>query len=411
MQGKLSTAQKRAQVRSMLERSLDDHEKYIAEDVASCDGLRYANPDSTQKVRHLILTGATGFLGVYILRSLLQRDGLRITCLVRATDDQNARDRIVKALHEIGAHALPTDHLDVIAHDISHPPEETSGLMSAALQADVIINSAARVNFTDRYSHARAANADGVRHLLKLARRGIRLHHVSTPAVFAPSVFAGQIISEVSTPQIAQFESAHGYCQSKLAAELMIRAAAEAGLSAMVYRPGMIGWDTETGHYNKADFLTQFISASLRVGALPDITIGLSVAPVNYVAETIVSCVFREAGALKQLHLFGESMSIGMLSSYLRQAGAQVELVDYGTWLERIDSDAGGPLGPLSLLLPARFEENHENRPPSLLRSLANDTGTVVSDALTRKHLINAGITPPKNSTLNFKTFLRKLFA
>jgi thioester reductase-like protein len=405
----LSVAQKRAMARQMLLRQPDDSAARIAADAASARGLAFRPVASGRIVRHVILTGATGFLGAYLLRDLLRTPGVQVTCLARAADDAAARTRVMAALAGTGAADPGPDRLRALAHDLAAQPGGNAALAEAVRSAEALVNCAARVNFTDRYGQARAANVEAVRHLLGLAQGGLRFHQVSTVAVFATGAFAGRRVTEATPPAIAPFASAHGYCQSKLAAELMLRTAAEAGLGATLYRPGLIGWDTVTGRGNAADFLTHFLAASLRIGALPRIPIALSIAPVGYVAEAIVATVLADAQRAGPLHLLGEApMPMPEVAAALAAAGRPVDLVGYDDWLARLDADAESPLRPLSLLLPDRFADDADARPPSLFDSLSTDRGVPIDDARTRAGLARLGVALPRNAALNFAAYLKE---
>ncbi|MFZ5965182.1 SDR family oxidoreductase [Thalassococcus sp. BH17M4-6] len=408
MQTLISTGQKRAVTLQMLQQGAPEVDAKIAADAALGRDIVYAPAPAAAPVQHVVLTGATGFLGVHVLAALLQSGGPRVTCLTRGRDDAEAEARVLAALKDTGAPIANLSRLRVLAHDLSRSLQDTPGLLPRIAQADTIINCAARVNFTDRYMQARGANVLSVRHLLHLASLGMRMHHVSTVAVFSPAAFAGAEVTEDTPPRIAAFGAAQGYAQTKLAAELMLQEAAENGLQTTIYRPGLIGWDSRTGHGNHADFLTHFITGSIRVGALPDIGIRLSIAPVDYVAGAIVGTALQGGADIPALHLVGESaLSMADLAQHLTAAGPPVARVPYEDWLARIDADAQSPLRPLALLLPPNFPDDPAARVPSLLDGMAADSGPHLSDHQTRAGLPGTGV-PGTGGDLNFSTFLKR---
>src|SRR5882672_3820860 len=55
-----------------------------------------------QACGHVLLTGATGFLGRQMLRELLADGVLEVTCLIRASDDREARLRLDETMRLAG---------------------------------------------------------------------------------------------------------------------------------------------------------------------------------------------------------------------------------------------------------------------------------------------------------------------
>ena len=148
--------------------------------------------------RHVLLTGATGYLGTYLLRRLLARPDRAVTVLVRAADDQAARGRLSAALgHYFGmtgaASLLAHPLLRVRAGDLRH---SDLGLGHAGIDAladglDAILHSAANVSHIGHYRDFLTDNVQATAHLVDLAERRGRyagggtadLHLISTLSV------------------------------------------------------------------------------------------------------------------------------------------------------------------------------------------------------------------------------------
>ena len=137
-------------------------------------------PGPSAEVRTVLLTGATGFLGRYLVLEWLERmelvDGTLI-CLVRAKSDEDARRRLDKTFDsgdpELLRHfqELAADHLEVVAGDKG---EANLGLDQQTWQrladtVDLIVDPAALVNAVLPYSELFGPNVVGTAELIRIA--------------------------------------------------------------------------------------------------------------------------------------------------------------------------------------------------------------------------------------------------
>ncbi|HEY2663894.1 MAG TPA: amino acid adenylation domain-containing protein, partial [Candidatus Binataceae bacterium] len=118
--------------------------------------LRNVRPDRAAATtpRGAFLTGATGFVGAFLLRALLDRTDGPVRCLVRARGDDEGRERLAQAL---AAYRLPVTGLGrviPIAGDLARPQLGLSAQDFAALGAEVgsIYHNGAAINFAFPYS-------------------------------------------------------------------------------------------------------------------------------------------------------------------------------------------------------------------------------------------------------------------
>jgi len=197
---------------------------------------------------YLLLTGATGLLGSYLLGNAL-RAGRRVAVLLRPTRAESIEQRIetvVARWEREAGYALPRPHL--LEGDL-HQPElglDSRQLRWVARHCDTVLHSAASLTFESgpRDAEPWRSNLDGTRHALELCRRaGIRqFHHVST--AYVCGVREGRVLeSELDVGQ----SFANHYEQSKLEAEKLVRSAAHLD-PPTIYRPSIIVGDSRTGY-------------------------------------------------------------------------------------------------------------------------------------------------------------------
>ncbi|WP_326695366.1 AMP-binding protein [Streptomyces sp. NBC_01387] len=208
---------------------------------------------------HVLLTGATGYLGRHVLTELADQ-GARVTCLVRGRSDAEAARRLGGA--------------EVIAGDITR---EGLGLSPAGLArartARVVVHAAADVRLVASPAELERTNIAGVRQLLDWIDAhapGARLHHISTLAVAGGVAGPARRFSEADLRIGQSFRTP--YEKVKFGAEETVRAWAASGGQAYIHRSGHIAAHSRTGAFqdNIADNrVYQTVRGYVLAGAAP----------------------------------------------------------------------------------------------------------------------------------------------
>jgi amino acid adenylation domain-containing protein/thioester reductase-like protein len=315
-------------------------------------------PPDWQQPADILLTGATGFLGVHLLRDLLATTSARVHCLVRARDAGHGLERIAQAAEQYELGVLPLDRVVPLAGDLAQPD---LGLLrdtfeDLARRVDVIHHTGALVNFIYPYSELRAANVTGTRELIRLAGlyRGIPLHYVSTAAVLAGFGRAGvREVTEDTPLAYAEYLSV-GYVESNFVAEEMLRNAARRGLPVAIYRPlDIVGehrggaWNTSTEIYAMIRFITD-------AGIAPDIDLPLDFAPADVCAAAISYIATHVPATGKTYHLASPKRALlGSLTDRLRYFGFAIQEISYQKWVDALLRYAAGhPSHPMTPFVP-----------------------------------------------------------
>jgi phthiocerol/phenolphthiocerol synthesis type-I polyketide synthase E len=289
----------------------------------------------------ILLTGATGFLGGHLLKQLLVDGQTTVACLARAADDADALTRIRAALSKYGlwedefaARIVP------LAGDLELPLWGWEAKKFAAIAAMVrsIYHCGAVVHFTYPYAQLKSANVSGTREVLRMAcaEHLKPLHHVSTLAVFAPSYYSDQLISE-DTPAGPAEQLSTGYSQSKWVAERLIMNAQKAGLPVTIYRPGAVLGDTQTAISRPSDFVWRMLKGAIQLGTAPHLTTGIPAAPADYVAAAIVKLSTMPESSGKTLHLIDpQPLGWAQIFQAARDAFFTLEEMPYVDWYARL---------------------------------------------------------------------------
>ena len=199
------------------------------------------------EVKEVLLTGATGFVGRFVLRDLLSMEGgLVVHCLVRATDGERGLQRLRGALEEADMwDEAFAARIRVVIGDVG---EARFGLSRAAFddlarRIDAVHHFAAEVSLSASYLAIRKANAFSMRNILELCLRTRLKHlfHASTMGVYPQyfcdfaNEFADRRIDHQGQPDLGEMKrmfplSIGGYSWSKLVAEQSVLYAHQAGL-------------------------------------------------------------------------------------------------------------------------------------------------------------------------------------
>ncbi|MBE9178530.1 amino acid adenylation domain-containing protein [Oculatella sp. LEGE 06141] len=326
---------------------------------------------SQSEPRHVLLTGATGFLGVFLLHELLQQSSAIIYCLVRATNVESGQQKLDKALNAYGLEGdRHSSRIIPIIGDLSQPRLGLSTAQFNALadQIDVIYHNGATVNHTAPYASLKAANVFGTQEVLRLAcqSRVKPVHFISTISVFSSADIGSDtngstLIDEWS--DLGDRPPADGYTQSKWVAEKLVAIARDRGLPVSIYRPGRISGHSQTGVFNPNDFLYKLIMGCIQLGSAPVGDMRLDILPVDYVSKAIIHLSRQPESCNNAFHLIHlNPVSSQLLLDQIRSVGFLIEQLPYEQWrshlLQIAERSPDHPLYPLIPLFPARTAES-----------------------------------------------------
>ncbi|MFI5534068.1 amino acid adenylation domain-containing protein [Kitasatospora sp. NPDC051853] len=307
-------------------------------------------PDDPSDV---LLTGATGFVGAFLLERLLRATSARIHCPVRAVDPAHAERRVLAAMAGFGLEPGPADRDRLVCFpaDLALPglglPEAHAAELAARL--DLVLHNAAQVNFLYPYRSLRATNVDGTREVIRLAaRRRVPVHLMSTVAVVAGFGTAGVAEVGEDLPLDHADRLTMGYAESKWVAEGLLRRAAELGLPTAVHRPYEVTGDRRRGVCNTDTAICSLFKTIAETGLAPDIALPMDFVPVDHLAEAVVHIATTRPADGRVYHLTNPRPA--MLADVLermRAAGCELTVLPYDRWVgELVRHVARHPTSP-----------------------------------------------------------------
>jgi thioester reductase-like protein len=365
----LSLSEKRELLKQLLKQKTNFSQPFNPEAEAVLDITIYPEAFSTKqctKPKFIFLTGATGFLGAYLLSDLLQQTQATIYCLVRSSHVEKAKIKLQKNLE---SYCLWQENfysrIIPILGDLSQPflGLSTETFQRLASKIDTIYHSAAVLNFICPYSTLKPSNVLGTQEVLRLACqvKVKPVHYVSSFAVFESYAHSQKVVREENEPCGEGIYL--GYSQSKWVAERLAIIARFRGLPVCIYRSPLISGHSETGIWNTNDFTCRTIKGCIQMKAFPKLDYLLDIVPVDYVSKSIVHLSMQEEALSKTFHLNNpRPIDWSKLVSYINSVGFPVEEISYNAWQERASKDIRSVENSIYLLLPFFVERWSEEQ-------------------------------------------------
>lgn len=344
--------------------------------------------------RHLLLTGATGYLGAHLLDELLRElPDTTLYCLVRADDPESGLRKLaaVMTTYRIDTTDL-AERVRIVPGRLDRPGLgiDTASWHALASTVDLILHCGAQVNFVYPYHALRGTNVLGTREVLRLAcaDRAKAVHYVST----LDTLMHGSSPEITEDTVVEAVDVVGGYDQTKWVGEQLVRRAGGRGLPVVVHRPGTMLGHSITGAANPADYTCLLLKGCIELGIGPDHDIGLPLVPVDYVSRAIVRVARHPRSFGRAFHYPGPaSVPLRRIWQWVIEAGYPLRVVPDDEWRAALRAvDPGNALYPVVPLLLR--EELADPRGGAGRRVHAAGTDAVLS---------GSGVTcPPMDRTL-----------
>ena len=299
---------------------------------------------------NILLTGATGFLGAYILHDAFMRQTpYHVYAHVRASSHEEAMARIRNTCTAYGLwHEwwATEGNLEVVLGDLEKPRlgMDLADYGKITKDATMIIHNGARVHWLNPYERLKAANVQSTLECIKLCTVGKpkRLVFVSSTSALDTEHYVaqsdeGMTVLESDDLEGSRQDLATGYGQTKWVSEKLINTACSRGLNAVIIRPGYVMGDAQSGVSNTDDFLVRMLKGCVQVGARPDVTNTINMVPVTHVAQKVLgAAIWADKGTVSHVEAHPR-LTFNQFLSTLEHAGYTVPLVSYGNWKQMVE--------------------------------------------------------------------------
>ena len=299
-----------------------------------------------QELGNVLLTGATGYLGIHILRELIDSDANNIYCLVRGKNQEAAEGRLRALMFYYFSDAFKDlfgKRLHIVLGDVTSDFGE-------GLEVDTVFNCAAIVKHFSEGTEIEDVNIGGAQRCVDYClKNGAKLVHVSTAST--RGLWAGEVKDDIFTEQclyLGQFLG-NKYIYSKFMAErLILDAIARHGLNAKIMRVGNLAARSTDGEF-QANFHTNSFMGRIKVynmlEACPHSMRNKQVefSPINEVAHAIVllATTPRECCVFHPYNIHGQFLGDVLMG--LTSVGSGVKFVEPEEFQQIMDAAKENP--------------------------------------------------------------------
>ncbi|MBF0545767.1 MAG: amino acid adenylation domain-containing protein [Candidatus Riflebacteria bacterium] len=334
-----------------------DHDRYLER----CRLYKTISLEKREDYRNIFLTGATGFLGSYLLRDILRGTEAKVYLPIRAKTRRDAWERLsARADYYFGPGALENHRRRIILllADLSEPSMglDPGNIDSLRQSVDCIIHSAALTKHYGDYSDFVAANVKATENVVNLASSASADFNL----VSTVSVGAGEIPGRDAV-LFSEFECDMGqtagnhYVRTKLEAEKLALNLRNTGRVCNIFRVGFLTADSNSGRFqeNAADSaFVQKMRGFLELGRIPIGALVHSFCPVNEVSRAILT-LFSQSSLANETHHIERLISLAEAEA-IGHADPRCEGMDDGAfyrWLAIHLDDPGVSRAATSILL------------------------------------------------------------
>jgi len=291
---------------------------------------------------NVLLTGATGFLGIHIFRCLMEQyPESKIYCLLRSKRGISAEER----LRQMVFYYFENNFADEFGKRIFVIEGDVTAPIGIDAHIDTVINCAAIVKHFAKGTEIEDVNVGGVRNCIDFClKQNARLIQVSTYSVGGASVNGQPAISAYTEQMLYLGQRIHNqYVHSKIMAERhLLDAVANQGLDGKIMRVGNLSARSEDGEF-QINVKTNSFMGRLKIyqmlGVLPYSAyqapiefspIDETAAAICLLAQTPANCtVFHPYNSHHQM--------LGDILYEMKTIGKNVRLVEDADFVEELN--------------------------------------------------------------------------
>jgi thioester reductase-like protein len=308
-----------------------------------------------EKESVVLLTGATGSLGAFILRNLLRDPQVKkVYCLVRGKEAE-LYDRLIKSFksRHLDISLLNPERVEALPMRLNEPYLGLTKEYYEQLKGEVTIvqHCAWLLDFNMTIEHYDRECISSFYTLLKFAYRQANPMHVHFISSVSASAALASEIEERPLPFDSHSAMPMGYAQSKFVCEILLNyLTRQKNFPCYVERVGQISGDSENGVWNTSEqYPMLFVSGGALMRKMPKLSTEIDWVPVDYASAAIVDIMLRTAHLKADeessiYHIVNpQTKSWSDVIDTMRSCGMDFDLVDTTEWIEALSKDHSLP--------------------------------------------------------------------
>lgn len=362
---------------------------------------------------HILITGAAGFVGTYLIKELLQITTKDLYLLVRGEDEVAGLKRIKDSAmhHHTDLCAADYKRLFIVNGDITKSQFGLSKKKWVNLcdSIGVVYHCAAQMNMVRSYGDLKETNVNSMYEMLRFVSTSTkkRLNYCSTLSVFvATNQNTGIALEE---DHLDKTETVYGgYAQSKWVAERILHLIPKEQIDLVIYRLGLITGNSKTGIASTHDYLDMFLDGLSEIGCVPEgvhENLHVDITPVDHATKAMV-----HIGSGAEQGVFHIANTKGFsLKDYLdglKEYDRGVEVVSPCEFRKRVDQMTLSQKGSASVMALCRILPEQDDFEQLRGMDLFQGTDITFDQTQTKKALQDSRIAIPKVSKQLFNTYM-----
>ena len=336
---------------SYMEKNYDKYTEVLDKNlkVPSLYDLKY------KEAGNILLTGATGFLGIHILEEFIKNENGKIYCIVRDETGLSSKLKLQQKLHyyfDTKYDNLIGKRIFAITGDITKPGFglDQEKLLDLSNNIDIVINSAAKVSHFGNYSDFYNINVRSVKYMLEFCKSfNKKFYQISTLSVSGNALEVSNIKQNINQETLFKENNLYigqslenVYIRSKFEAECLVFDSILDGLDAYIFRIGNLMPRYKDGLFQENISENAYINRLLcfiKIGAIPEYLkdIYLEFTPIDITANSIIKIISHPNLNFRIFHLFNNNhVYLNKISKYLKQLNENFEITDEENFKNKI---------------------------------------------------------------------------
>lgn len=359
-------------------------------------------PKYDKKVNHILITGATGFVGIYVLKELLSKTNATMYVISR---EKSKKEALNKLKYYFKKYSLDQNiNYNKIIPVLGNLNAKNIGInelvYSELLESiDIIFHCAAHMDHFANYEQLKDSNVGSIKELINFAtkKKLKKICYISTASIFKSKNNKAYNENEDITKHSHTINE--GYSGSKWIAENILLDTLKHDLPFKIIRLGLITGDNKTGTMPENQWFPKLIETCINIQTYSN-ELKVTIAPVDFVASAIVKIGITDKLKENIFHLSNNELT--KLSLIFEHTKIKNNVIPIDKWL-KICKENNNQISPVNPFINELFFDKNTNIEKTI--SKVNSEMTLLDSTKTLSILENKFKLKFPNLTLYYEKY------